>query len=367
MLLVGTRKGLWLLPHDGKRSRWTVPDPLFLGQIINHAVADPRNPATILAGVSAGHLGPTLMRSTDAGKTWTEASVPPKFPEDDKHGRTLSNVFWLTPGHADETGTWYAGGIPQGLFRSEDAGDTWEPVSGWNDHEMWTEWASWPDGTPDGAMLHSVNVDSRDASHIYIGLSFGGVFETTDGGRDWRPLNENVEADFLPDPTAAYGHDPHCFRVHPTQPDRLYMQNHCGFYRLDRPATRWERVGNNMPADLGDIGFPVELHARDPQVAWTFPMDGTEVWPRTSPDGKPVVLKTRDGGETWERCSNGLPERGWFTVKRQAMTTDTEDPVGVYFGTTGGEVWASADEAASWKPVASHLPEILSVEYAPSA
>ena len=187
MLLVGTRKGLWLLAHDDKRGAWTVPDPLFLGQIINHAVADPRDPATLLAGVSAGHLGPTVFRSRDAGKTWTEASRPPAFPEGDKHGRTVSNVFWLTPGHADENGTWYAGGVPQGLFRTEDAGDTWEPVSGWNDHEMWIEWASWPDGTPDGAMLHSINIDPRDASHFYIGLSFGGVFETTDGGLRTRP------------------------------------------------------------------------------------------------------------------------------------------------------------------------------------
>ncbi|HUR77513.1 MAG TPA: hypothetical protein VMZ22_06180 [Acidimicrobiales bacterium] len=368
MLLVGTRKGLWLLEHDEARRNWTLPDPLFLGQIVNHAVADPRAPDTILAASSTGHLGPTVFRSRDRGKTWAEATTPPAFPEGDKHSRALTRVFWLTPGHGSENATWYAGGTPQGLFRSEDAGDTWAPVSGWNDHEMWAEWAEWPEqGTPDGSMLHSINVDPRDPSHLYIGLSGGGVFESTDAGDGWQPLNAGTAADFLPDPDAAYGHDPHCVRLHPQQPDRLYMQNHCGFYRLDRPATRWQRVGDNMPRATGDIGFPVELHARDPQVAWTFPMDGTEVWPRTSPDGRPVVLMTRDGGETWAQCTSGLPERGWYTVKRQAMTTDAQDPVGVYFGTTSGEVWASADEAASWTQVAAHLPEIYSVEYASGA
>ena len=153
-------------------------------------------------------------------------------------------------------------------------------------------------------------------------------------------------------------------RLHPLRPDRLYQQNHCGIYKMERPEGRWERIGDNMPREVGDIGFPIELHPRDPDTAWVFPMDGTDVWPRTSPDGKPSVYMTRDAGTSWTRCDQGLPATAWYTVKRQAMTVDTGDPVGVYFGTTSGEVWASADEGSSWSPIAEHLPEIYSVEHA---
>jgi photosystem II stability/assembly factor-like uncharacterized protein len=151
------------------------------------------------------------------------------------------------------------------------------------------------------------------------------------------------------------------------RPDRLYQQNHCGIYRMERPEGRWLRIGENMPPDVGDIGFPIELHPRDPDTAWVFPMDGTDVWPRTSPDGRPAAYITRDAGDTWTRLTRGLPERAWFTVKRQAMTVDTADPVGVYFGTTSGEIWSSADEGASWTRIAEHLPEIYSVEFADPA
>jgi hypothetical protein len=364
-LLVGTRKGAWLLRSDASRATWAISGPMFLGHIIQHLVLDPRDGATLLAACRTGHLGPTVFRSTDLGLTWSEASKPPAFAEGDPQGRSLNAVFWLTPGHADETSTWYAGGSPQGLFRSEDGGDTWTPVSGWNDHPSWADWAEWPEqGTPDGSMLHSVIVDPRDAAHLYLGLSGGGVFESLDGGGDWKPLNAGCAADFLPDPNPEYGHDPHTVRLHPLRPDRLYQQNHCGIYRLDRPDTTWVRIGDNMPRDVGDIGFPIELHPRDPDTAWVFPMDGTDVWPRTSPDGRPAAYVTRDAGESWTRLDRGLPARGWLTVKRQAMTLDDGDPIGVYFGTTSGEVWASADEGASWTRIAEHLPEIYSVESA---
>ena len=364
-LLVGTRKGLWSLSSDDRQG-WSVGEPQFFGQIIQHAVADPRDGRTVLAATSTGHLGPTVMRSTDHGATWTEASKPPAFTSGDRLDRALKTVFWLTPGHADEARSWYAGGAsPQGLFRSDDGGDTWSPVSGWNDHPMWETWCEWPEeNTPDGSMLHSVIVDPRDADHLYIGLSGGGVFESADGGSDWAPLNNGVAADFFPDPAPEFGHDPHTVRMHPAMPDRLYQQNHCGIYRLDRPETTWTRIGDNMPRSIGDIGFPIELHPRQPDTAWVFPMDGTEVWPRTCVDGRPAAYVTHDGGATWSPQTTGLPERAWFTVKRQAMTTDGDDPVGVYFGTTSGEVWASVDEGASWTNLARHLPEIYSVEMA---
>jgi photosystem II stability/assembly factor-like uncharacterized protein len=365
VLLVGTRKGVFLVAGDAARTTWSCSEPHFLGHIAQHVVRDPRDRTTLLAAMRTGHLGPTVMRSTDMGATWQEASRPPAFPAGDPLARALKAVFWLTPGHASEPGVWYAGGSPQGLFRSEDGGDTWASVSGWNDHKMWETWAEWPEeNTPDGSMLHSVNVDPRDPRHLYIGLSGGGVFESTDGGDDWAPLNAGCEASFFPDPYPEFGHDPHCVRLHPLRPDRLYQQNHCGIYRMERPTGRWERIGNHMPSDVGDIGFPIELHPRDPDTAWVFPMDGTDVWPRTSPDGRPAAYVTRDAGETWTRLDEGLPARAWFTVKRQAMTVDDHDPVGVYFGTTSGEVWASDDEGAHWRCIAQHLPEIYAVEVA---
>ena len=364
-LLVGTRKGAWVLQADAARQGWTTSGPMFLGHIAHHVVLDPRDRSTLLMAASTGHLGPTVFRSKDVGHSWTEASVPPAFAAGDPLGRALRAVFWLSPGHEDEPGCWYAGGSPQGLFRTEDGGDTWAPVRGWNDHPLWETWAEWPDeGTPDGSMLHSVIIDPRDAQHLYLGLSAGGVFESTDGGGDWAPLNTGCAATFLPDPEAPFGHDPHCVRLHPLRPERLYQQNHCGIYRMERAEGRWRRIGDNMPPEVGDIGFPIELHPRDPDTAWVFPMDGTDVWPRTSPDGKPAAYVTHDAGESWTRCDGGLPDTAWYTVKRQAMTVDDGDPVGVYFGTTSGELWASVDEGAAWTPIAQHLPEIYSVEFA---
>lgn len=365
VLLVGTRKGLWILRADADRRAWWGAGPEFLGHIIQHAVLDPRDGTTLLAASSTGHLGPTVFRSTDLGVTWTEAATPPAFTTGEPLARSLRSVFWLTPGHAREPDVWYAGGSPQGLFRTEDGGDHWAPVNGWNDHPSWTEWAEWPEeNTPDGSLLHSVIVDPRDPAHLYLGMSAGGVFESTDGGADWAPLNDGMATVFDPDPGPEFGHDPHCVRIHPQRPDRLYQQNHCGIYRIDRPSDTWSRVGDNMPRDVGDIGFSIELHPRDADTAWVFPMDGTDVWPRTSPDGRPAVYATRDAGGSWSRLDAGLPARGWLTTKRQATTVDGNDPVGVYFGTTGGEVWASADEGERWSRLAAHLPEIYAIEHA---
>jgi photosystem II stability/assembly factor-like uncharacterized protein len=364
-LLIGTRKGLFTITGPISRDQWATSAPMFLGHIAQHCVLDPRNGTRLVLACATGHLGPTVFHSDDFGATWSEAARPPAFRTGEVLARSVKSVFWLTPGHSSQPGVWFAGASPQGLFRSSDGGDTWDPVDGWNDHPMWTTWSEWPEqNTPDGSMLHSVTIDPRDPLHMYIALSSGGVFESVDGGDDWKPLNKGCEAVFLPSPDAEFGHDPHCVRIHPAQPDRLYQQNHCGIYRMDRPGNVWTRIGNNMPTDIGDIGFPIELHPRDPDTAWVFPMDGTDVWPRTSPDGRPAAYVTRDGGGSWSRQDAGLPTTGWFTVKRQAMTTDQESSIGVYFGTTSGEVWASFDEGASWRCIASHLPEIYSVEVA---
>ena len=362
LVLVATRKGLWTLNSDVPRRSWTLSGPQFLGHIVHHAVADPREGKTLLAAARTGHLGPTVFRSTDRGRTWSEAKQPPAFRAG--AGRTVDHTFWLTPGHASQPGVWFAGTSPQGLFRSDDAGATWTGVDGFNEHPKRKAWCGGDkDGTPDGPKLHSVLVDPRDPAHMLIALSSGGVFESTTGGNDWRPLNRGVRADFLPDPAPEFGHDPHCVRFAGGAPDRIYQQNHCGLYRLDRPGDVWTDIGGGMPKSVGAIGLPLVVHPRDADTAWIFPMDGTDVWPRVSPGGRPAAYRTLDGGRTWRRQAEGFPARdAWWTVKRQAMATDARDPVGIYVGTTSGEVWGSRDEGRTWRCLARHLPEIYALE-----
>lgn len=368
VLLVSTRKGAWLYHGDAERRNWRVDGPHFLGQIVTHMVLDPRDRRTLLVAAKTGHLGPTIFRSTDLGETWTEAARPPAFApaQNGPAGRSVDHTFWLTPGHATEENVWYAGTSPQGLFRSADGGKTWAPFSCINDDPQYRQWmGSEKDGTPDGPKLHSIIVDPRDARHLYIAMSGGGVHESLDGGQSFAPLVEGMEVVEGFDPASVTFHDPHCVRLCPGDPDRLYQQNHCGIYRLDRPADRWIRIGRNMPERVGDIGFPMLVHPRDANTAWVFPMDGTQVWPRTSPGGQPAVYGTRDGGASWQRLDVGLPaSQAWWTVKRQAMAADCLERVGLYFGTTSGELWASRDEGQQWECMARHLPEIYAVETA---
>ena len=366
VVLVATRKGAWIYHGDAARKSWRADGPHFLGHIIQHVVLDPRDGRTLLAAAKTGHLGPTVFRSTDFGRNWKEAAKPPAFakaPEAQK-GRAVDHTFWLTPCHANEPDAWYAGTSPQGMFRSDDGGVTWEPLPGLNDNAQYrTYMGDEQGGTPDGPKLHSVIVDPRNPAHLYMAMSSGGVHESRDKGRTWTPLVQGMEVVESLDPANIAFHDPHCVRLCPSNPDRLYQQNHCGIYRLDRPSTTWIRIGKSMPEKVGDIGFPMVLHPRDADTAWVFPMDGTQVWPRTSPGGIPSVYVTRNGGGGWKRLTSGLPERqAWWTVKRQAMSGDALDPVGLYFGTTSGELWASRDEGNRWTCVARSLPEIYAVE-----
>ena len=372
-LAVSTRKGLWFYRTTDRRS-WTVDGPHHFGSIVHHVVVDRRDGRTMLAATRSGHLGPALLRSLDGGANWTQVTTPPAFDKGEPRARAVDHVFWLTRGHATQPGVWYAGTSPQGLFRSEDGGDTWHPIVGFNDHPKQSDWVQGDkDQTPDGGKTHSISVCPRDANRLYLGLSGGGFFTSGDAGATWDPLNAGVAMDFapaLPDGQEyPYGHDPHCVSVHPQNPDRLWRQDHCGFYRLDRNVgDRWVRVGKNLPAEVGDIGFPVALHPRDPDSAWVFPMDSSSVWPRTSPGGKPAVYRTRDAGHSFERLAGGLPaQQAWWTVKRQCLATDTQASVGVYFGTTSGELWGSPDEGDNFARIAGDLPHIYAVTVSETA
>jgi len=371
-LLVATRKGALFFHSDAKRKAWVTDGPHFLGHTISHVALDPRYGRTLLAAAKTGHLGPTVFRSTNFGKTWKEAKQPPAFakPSNGLPARSVDHTFWLTPGHASERDTWYAGTSPQGLFRSEDGGMTWAPLPSVNDDPQFREWmGSAQDGTPDGPKLHSITVDPRDPAHLLFAMSGGGVHESHDAGKSWRTLIQGLQVVGGFDPTTVTFHDPHCVRVCPTQPDRLYQQNHCGIYRLDgwgdATAGTWQRIGTKMPKRVGDVGFPMVLHPRDADTAWVFPMDGTDVWPRISPDGRPAAYVTRNAGRTWQRLDSGLPDaQAWWTVKRQAMTVDTHASPALYLGTTSGELWIGRDEGARWSNLARHLPEIYAVEVA---
>jgi len=368
VVLVATRKGAWLYRGDAARKTWQVDGPHFLGHIINHLVLDPRDRKTLLAAASTGHLGPTIFRSTDFGRTWKEATQPPAFPKvpEGEKGRAVNHTFWLTPAHASEPNAWYAGTSPQGLFRSNDGGMTWEPMSGLNDDpEYRARMGGEQDGTPDGPKLHSIIVDPRNAAHLYLGMSGGGVHESFDAGRTWKPLVKGLDVVDGFEPTNLAVHDPHCVQLCPSNPDRLYQQNHCGIYRIDRPSDTWVRIGKNMPKKVGDVGFPMVVHPRDADTAWVFPMDGGTVWPRISIDGKPAAYVTRNAGKTWQRLDSGMPKsQAWWTVKRQAMTADAQKSIGLYVGTTSGELWMSRDEGKKWICIARHLPEIYAVEAA---
>jgi len=370
VILVGTTKGAFLLRGSRGRDDWRLEGPHHFGHVVHHVVLDPRDGETLLAATKTGHLGPTVFRSLDWGATWQEAARPPAFPKREG-GKSVEHTFWLSPGAASEPGTWWAGTSPFGLFRSQDGGQTW------SEHEGFSAYLDKLQKTtpsaefffispPGGQMTHSIIVDPRDSAHMYVSLSGGGTFETLDGGMAWKPLNKKVAQAGPPPPPESpepdIGHDPHCMVMHPADPDRLYQQNHCGIYRLDRPGDEWVRIGDNMPKEIGDVGFPIVVHPRDKDTAWVIPMDGQTVWPRTSISGEPAVYRTRDAGATWKRQDKGLPRRrAWLTVKRQCFSADARKPVGLYFGTTSGEVWASVSGGKRWRRIAEHLPSIQSV------
>jgi photosystem II stability/assembly factor-like uncharacterized protein len=349
-VLVGTRKGLFLLSGDESRRDWKLDGPFLTGWSIFHAVLDPRDGA-IHAATNNEVYGATVHRSDDGGRTWTRAEEL-GLPEDS--GLKLEKTWHVEPGRADEPARLWLGAAPGVLFRSDDGGVTWQINEGLLQHptrEQWNPGAG-------GMCCHSIQLDPDEPNRLYVGISAAGVFRSEDGGESWTPANKGTAADFLPDPYPELGQCVHKVLLHPARPERLWQQNHCGVYRSDDRGVQWERLeANGLPSGFG---FPLALDHRDPDTAFVVPEEGAEN--RVTPDGRLGVYRTRDAGASWELASNGLPDPAWAAVLREGMSYDRFDPAGIYVGTQSGSVFVSPDAGESWQEAASQLPPILSVE-----
>jgi photosystem II stability/assembly factor-like uncharacterized protein len=350
LLLVGTRKGLFLLRSDGERRNWELEGPLLTGWSIFHAMQDSRD-GNLYVAANNFVYGGTVQRSSDLGKTWERAEGL-GLPEDT--GLKLEEVWHVEPGHKDEPDTLFLGATPGALFRSDDKGETWEPVMGLVQHETRERWQP----GAGGMCCHSIQIAPHEPKVMFAAISAAGTFRTDDGGETWVPLNKNVAADFMPDPYPEVGQCVHKLLLNAARPDRLWQQNHCGVYRSDDRGAEWERLdGNGLPSGFG---FPLAIHPRDPEVAYVIPEEGAEN--RVTPDSRLGVYRTTDGGASWELLQNGLPQQAWASVMREGLASDTVDPAGIYFGTQSGSVFVSASEGDEWTEVARQLPPILSVE-----
>ncbi len=349
LVLLGTKKGAFILDSDVNRRSWELRGPFCETWPMNHVIADPAA-GTIYAGGGNEWFGPAVWKSTDLGATWSHSSEGMAYPA----GETPIKSVWSV---APASGCLYAGVEPAGLFRSDDEGRSWQHVEGLQRHATRPHWQ--PGGA--GLILHSLVPHPDDARQLWVGISAAGVFHTADGGETWEARNRGTRADYNPDGEKypEFGQCVHCLVMAPGLPDRLYQQNHCGMYRSDDGGRQWQSIEAGLPSTFG---FPAASHPRDPATLFLVPLNG-DVAGRFVPGGKAAVWRTRDRGETWQKLDRGLPDgHVFFGVLRQAMATDRLDPAGVYFGTSTGAVFASGDEGDSWTCLAEHLPTILSVE-----
>ncbi|MEA2609948.1 MAG: hypothetical protein QOJ75_2191 [Chloroflexota bacterium] len=347
LLLVGTKKGAFILESDVKRRTWSVQGPLCEGWPIHDLIVEPESGALLAAGGSPWYGG-AVFRSDDLGASWTHSSAGLNYGDD---GPAIRSIWSL----AASGSTLFAGVEPAGLFRSEDGGATWGHVEGLTNHpthETWQPGAG-------GLILHTIVPHPTDRERTWVGISAVGVFETRDGGQSWEPRNRGVRAGFMPDPHPITGQCVHKFAAAAGEPETLYQQNHCGVYRSDDGGTSWAEITEGLPSEFG---FPLVTHPRDPDTAWVIPLNGAEQG-RFMPGGEAAVWRTHDRGASWIRADDGLPTHDAFlSVLREAMTRDTLDPVGLTFGTSTGQLWHSADEGVSWQLITATLPEIWAVE-----
>jgi photosystem II stability/assembly factor-like uncharacterized protein len=384
-VLVGTRKGAFVLTSDGKRQRWDVSGPYFSGWEIYHLKGSPVEPNRLYASQSSGWFGQIIQRSDDGGRTWfppgsnvDELTTPEGMPKGEsnkfvydispKTGKPLTTHQWydgtqhpwefkrvwhLEPSLTDPDLA-YAGVEDAAIFRSTDGGKSWHELAGLRGHGSGPQWAP----GAGGMCLHTILLDPSNPNRIFIAISAAGVFRSDDAGRTWKPINRGLHSQYIPNPTAEVGHCVHRIALHPSRPNVLFMQKHWDVMRSDDAGESWHEVSGNLPTDFG---FPIDVHAHEPDTIYVVPIKSdSEHFP---PDGKLRVYRSRTGGNEWEALTKGLPQSDCYVnVLRDAMAIDALDPCGVYFGTTGGQVYASANAGDNWIPIVRDLPAVLSVE-----
>jgi photosystem II stability/assembly factor-like uncharacterized protein len=382
-VLVGTRKGAFILSADGKRQRWEVSGPHFAGWEIYHVKGSPADPNRLYASQSSSWFGQVIQRSCDGGKTWETpgggiTKTPEGMPTGESNrfvydtspatGKALTTHQWydgtqhpwefkrvwhLEPSPADPE-TVYAGVEDAALFQTTDGGATWKELAGLRGHGTGPKWAP----GAGGMCLHTILIDPTAPGRIYAAISAAGAFRSDDGGATWRPANQGLRSNYIPDPTAEVGHCVHRIAMHSSRPNVLFMQKHWDVMRSDDGGASWREVSGNLPSDFG---FPIEVHAHQPETIYVVPIKSdSEHFP---PEGKLRVYRSKTGGNEWEALTRGLPQKDCYVnVLRDAMAVDRLDPCGVYFGTTGGQVYGSPNGGDSWEPIVRDLPPVLSVE-----
>jgi photosystem II stability/assembly factor-like uncharacterized protein len=361
-VLVGTRKGAFLLTSDAKRQAWKISGPHFAGWEIYHVKGSPADPDRLYASQSSDWFGQVIQRSNDGGKNWETVGnqfvyegVPGthQWYDGTPHPWEFKRVWHLEPSLTDPDIV-HAGVEDAALFRSSDGGRNWEEVAGLRKHGSGPHWQP----GAGGMCLHTIVQDPRDAQRMFIAISAAGAFRTDDGGKNWRPINRGLVSTHLPDPAVEVGHCVHRIAIHPSRPSVLFMQKHWDVMRSDDAGDSWHEVSGNLPTDFG---FVIDVHAHEPETIYVVPIKSdSEHFP---PDGKLRVYRSRSGGNVWEPLTKGLPEDNCYVnVLRDAMAVDTLEECGIYFGTTGGQVYASADAGDTWAPIVRDLPAVLSVE-----
>jgi photosystem II stability/assembly factor-like uncharacterized protein len=361
-VLVGTRKGAFVLTSDGARRGWDVEGPLFAGWEVYHLKGSPAEPGRIFASQSTSWHGQVMQRSDDGGTTWEPVGnefvydgVPGthQWYDGTPHPWEFARVWHIEPA-LDDPDTVYAGVEDAAIFRSVDGGVSWHELSGLRGHETGTQWAP----GAGGMCLHTILLDPSDPQRIVVAISAAGAFRSEDAGKSWRPINKGLRSEEIPDPEADVGHCVHRIAMHPSRPAVLFMQKHWDVLRSDDGGESWTEVSGNLPSDFG---FPIAVHAHEPETVYVVPITSDAL--HYPPDGKLRVYRSRTGGNEWEALTNGLPQADCYVnVLRDAMAVDDMDSCGVYFGTTGGQVYASADAGDSWAPIVRDLPAVLSVE-----
>jgi photosystem II stability/assembly factor-like uncharacterized protein len=361
-LLVGTRKGAFVLTADGNRRDWEVEGPHFGGWEMYHVIGSPADPDRLYASQTSGWFGQLIQRSDDGGRTWEP--VGNEFAYEGETGEHLwydgtprpwefKRIWHLEPS-PDDPDLVYAGGEDAAIFRSTDGGHRWQELPGLRTHESGPRWQP----GAGGMCLHTIILDPANRDRMFVAISAAGAFRTDDGGKTWQPINRGLRSGQIPDEDAEVGHCVHRLAMHPSRPQVLFMQKHWDVMRSDNAGGSWQEVSGDLPTDFG---FPIGVHAHEPETIYVVPIKSdSEHYP---PEGKLRVYRSRTGGNEWEPLTTGLPQANCYVnVLRDAMAVDSLDPCGIYFGTTGGQVYGSADGGDTWAPIVRDLPAVLSVE-----